>query len=74
MILVTSEYQSSHVVIWFSIQIVAKKISLRTLTSYPGIWRVVSGAILSLLSFIFIAYRVNVYILLLPGILTTLVK
>lgn len=64
--LLTSDHQSSHVVIWFSVQIVANKISRRTLTSYPRIWRVVSGAILSLLRFIFTVYMVHVHILLLP--------
>lgn len=37
------------ILIWFSLQIVAKITSLRTLTSYPGTWRVVSDAVLSFL-------------------------
>lgn len=45
-VLLTSE--SSHVVIWFSVQIVAGRTSLRALNSYPGIWRAVSSAVLSL--------------------------
>lgn len=61
--------------IWFSVQIVAKKPSLRTLTSYPGIWRVVSGAIFSLekkhKSDTLVTSQVKLFVLGLEDLITT---
>lgn len=54
------ESKSSHVVvIWFSVQPAANRTSLTTLSSYPGIWKVVSCTSLSQVLNIFLYHTVH---------------